>query len=447
MDVYDLAGACASVRLYLEGLTNWYIRRSRQRFWDGDPDAIDTLHTVLEVLCRVVAPLLPLTTEVIWRGLDGRPLGAPDRLADGRTSSPRTPSWSPRWTRSGRSRRSRCRCARPPSCGSGSRWPSLTVATRNADRLRPFVSLLADEVNVRQVELTELADGDDRVSRQLSVNARAAGPRLGRDVQKVIKASKAGDWTVGDDGAVVCGGFALVEGEYTLELVATGSSSDAVGLLRSGGFVSLDTVLDDDLLADGAVSDLLRLVQQARKDAGLEVSDRIASHPRRAGRAVGGGAGPDRHRQGRDSRARGAARLDRRRFLGAGRPGRRGDCQLNGSRTRIPSNRRNPRSRVCSRPVVVSGMVGEGVGQRPQGGGAAGVDPAAGQRVAPGDAAVDDHDRHAVAGGVPDETQSRTSLSTTSRRPASPAPRRPSRKARSTRSLSARSRRRTPHAA
>ena len=71
LDVYDLAGACASVRLYLEGLTNWYIRRSRQRFWDGDADAIDTLHTVLEVVCRVVAPLLPLTSEVIWRGLTG----------------------------------------------------------------------------------------------------------------------------------------------------------------------------------------------------------------------------------------------------------------------------------------------------------------------------------------------------------------------------------------
>ena len=81
------------------------------------------------------------------------------------------------------------------------------------------MSLLSDEVNVRTVELTELADHDDRVSRQLSVNARAAGPRLGKDVQKVIKASKAGDWSVGDDGAVVCGGFALVEGEYTLELV------------------------------------------------------------------------------------------------------------------------------------------------------------------------------------------------------------------------------------
>ncbi|MET0966334.1 MAG: DUF5915 domain-containing protein, partial [Nakamurella sp.] len=151
----------------------------------------------------------------------------------------------------------------------------LTVATRNADRLRPFVSLLSDEVNVRSVELTELADDDHRVSRQLSVNARAAGPRLGKDVQKVIKASKTGDWSVADDGSVVCGGVPLVEGEYALELVAAGSSSDAVGLLRSGGFVSLDTVLDDDLVADGAVNDLLRLAQQARKEAGLQVSDRI----------------------------------------------------------------------------------------------------------------------------------------------------------------------------
>ena len=75
--------------------------------------------------------------------------------------------------------------------------------------------------------------------------------------------------------SVVCGGFTLAEGEYTLDLVAAGSSSDAVGLLRSGGFVSLDTVLDDELRADGDVSDLLRLVQQARKDAGLQVSDRI----------------------------------------------------------------------------------------------------------------------------------------------------------------------------
>ncbi|PZS37526.1 MAG: isoleucine--tRNA ligase, partial [Pseudonocardiales bacterium] len=69
MDRYDIAGACASVRGFCDVLTNWYVRRSRDRFWAGEQDAIDTLHTVLEVTCRLAAPLLPLTTEAIWRGL------------------------------------------------------------------------------------------------------------------------------------------------------------------------------------------------------------------------------------------------------------------------------------------------------------------------------------------------------------------------------------------
>src|SRR3546814_20667699 len=75
MDAYDSAGACETTRTFLDVLTNWYIRRSRERFWstgdDLDKDAFDTLYTVLEVLCRVTAPLLPLTLEEMWRGLTG----------------------------------------------------------------------------------------------------------------------------------------------------------------------------------------------------------------------------------------------------------------------------------------------------------------------------------------------------------------------------------------
>ncbi|MGQ8645570.1 class I tRNA ligase family protein, partial [Klebsiella pneumoniae] len=84
MDAYDIAGACDSIRSFTDVLTNWYIRRSRERFWltedfavvdpDGDSEfqgAFDTLYTALEVLCRVAAPLLPLMTEEVWRGLTG----------------------------------------------------------------------------------------------------------------------------------------------------------------------------------------------------------------------------------------------------------------------------------------------------------------------------------------------------------------------------------------
>ncbi len=281
LDSYDVAGACASVRTYLEGLTNWYIRRSRQRFWNGDADAIDTLHTVLEVLCRVVAPLLPLTSEVIWRGLTGeRSVHLTDwpRTAQDGFAGELTPDLELVAGMDEIREIASVALSVRKSAGLRVRQPlaTLTIATRDAERLRPLVSLVADEVKVRAVELTELADQDERVSRRLTVNARAAGPRLGREVQQMIKAAKAQDWTVGDDGGVVCGGVALEPGEFTLELVAAGSSSDAVGLLRSGGFVALDTQLDDDLLAEGSVNDLLRLVQQARKEAGLQVSDRIA---------------------------------------------------------------------------------------------------------------------------------------------------------------------------
>ena len=75
LDNYEVANACDSTRGFLDVLTNWYIRRSRERFWasDGvvDTGAFDTLYTVLETVCRVAAPLLPLTTEEIWRGLTG----------------------------------------------------------------------------------------------------------------------------------------------------------------------------------------------------------------------------------------------------------------------------------------------------------------------------------------------------------------------------------------
>ena len=71
MDVCDISGACELVREFTEALTNWYVRRSRSRFWTEDRDAIDTLHTVLEVTTRLVAPLLPMVSEMIWRGITG----------------------------------------------------------------------------------------------------------------------------------------------------------------------------------------------------------------------------------------------------------------------------------------------------------------------------------------------------------------------------------------
>jgi isoleucyl-tRNA synthetase len=146
--------------------------------------------------------------------------------------------------------------------------------------LTGFEGIVRDEVNVKEVRLLA-ADAPEAasygVAQRLSVNARAAGPRLGKDVQAAIKGSKSGDWSVAEDGTVTAGGLELVEGEYTLETVA-GSADDAttIGMLPRGGFVVLDTSITPELAAEGLARDLVRAVQQARREADLDVSDRIS---------------------------------------------------------------------------------------------------------------------------------------------------------------------------
>lgn len=285
MDLYYVADACETTQRFLDVLTNWYIRRSRERFWNEEQDAFNTLYTVLEIVCRVTAPLLPLTTEEVWRGLTG---GRSVHLADwpsaedlpgdtvldegglvARMDAVRDVCSATSALRKARRLRNRL-----PLGG-------LTVVGVDAlsDLGSGFDEIIGDEVNVKRVRVLDAEAEEARgygVEQRLTVNARAAGPRLGKDVQVAIKGSKSGDWSVAADGTVTAGGLALVEGEYTLETVAgSADESSAVGMLPGGGFVVLDTVVTPELAAEGLARDLVRAVQQARKDAGFHVEDRI----------------------------------------------------------------------------------------------------------------------------------------------------------------------------
>ena len=271
MDEYDISGAAGSVRSYLDALTNWYVRRSRDRFWGGDADAFDTLATVLETLCRVVAPLAPLTAEEIWRGLTGeRSVHLTDWPAAGTFPADHELVASMDAIREVASaalslRKARALRVRLPLA-------SLTVATADAAALSSFADLVKDEVNVKDVVFTD--DVAAYCEQVLTVVPRALGPRLGKQVQQVIKAVKAGDWEL-VDGFPVAAGIALRDGEFELKLVASDVQNSAP-LPAGGGVVVLDTAVTPELAAEGLARDVIRVVQQARRDADLDVSDRIA---------------------------------------------------------------------------------------------------------------------------------------------------------------------------
>jgi isoleucyl-tRNA synthetase len=282
LDSLNVAAACDATRTFLEVLSNWYIRRSRDRFWNGESEesftAFDTLYTVLETTTRAVAPLLPLTAEEIWRGLTG---GRSVHLTDWPTVGQVDVHLVAAMDRvrevcstgSALRKAENLRVRLPLSC--------LTIVADDADALRTYAALISDELNVRELVLTDLAaagSGAFGVRQVLQVNARVAGPRLGSDVQVAIRASKSGDWSAEPDGTVSSGGITLREGEYTVQTVVADTDPDdqrAVAMLPSGGFVILDTRVTSELAAEGLARDVVRAVQQARRDAGLDVSDRI----------------------------------------------------------------------------------------------------------------------------------------------------------------------------
>jgi isoleucyl-tRNA synthetase len=276
MDAYDLGGACGAVTGFLDALTNWYIRRSRERFWraglDADKqDAFDTLYTVLVTTATAVAPLLPFVAEEIHQGLTG---ALSVHLADwpDAESLPADPKLVAEMDRV----RDACSAARTLRERENVRvrqpLASLTLAGLGVADLAPYEDLLRDEVNVKQLRFA--ASIEEWASFQLQANARVLGPRLGPEMKAVLAAAKQGKWKALPDGRVGVAGQTLEPDEFQLRLVPKPGVA-CEPLASNDAIAVLDLALTPELVDEGIARDVVRGVQQARKEAGLHVSDRI----------------------------------------------------------------------------------------------------------------------------------------------------------------------------
>lgn len=274
LDGYDLPGAYAAVPRYIDALNNWYIRRGRPRFWreandDDKRDAFDTLYTVLTIFCRVMAPLLPFLTERIYKNLTGE---QSVHLVDW----PQAEALPADRELVHRMDQVRDICACVMSLREAknlrTRLPlkSLTVAHPEVAALEPYRDLIADEVNVKEMRFTR--DPASLGEQRLIVNPQI-GKRLGTRMKDVMAAARNGSWSL-RDGLVELAGITLEPEDFSVRMLAP-EGLDSAPFDGGAGVVLLDTQVYVDLEREGLARDFVRLVQQTRKDAGFEVTDRI----------------------------------------------------------------------------------------------------------------------------------------------------------------------------
>jgi isoleucyl-tRNA synthetase len=275
-DDYDLAEACRVISSFIDVLNNWYVRRSRDRFWKAGHDqdkssAYNTLYTVLVTLCKLCAPLLPMISEEVYRGLTGQ---ESVHLADW----PEAHDFPNNNELVASMDKIREVCSAGLSLREANslrtRLPlqSLTIAGPNNEGLAAYTSIIKEELNVKEVIFAK--DTASFASLSLQVQAKLLGPKLGGKVQEVIKAAKAGEWKQLPDGRIEVASVMLDPSDFMLGLTPN-AGVIAKGIGAQDCVVVLDTKMTQELEDEGVARDLVRLVQQARKDAGFHIADHI----------------------------------------------------------------------------------------------------------------------------------------------------------------------------
>uniref|UniRef100_UPI003341EF94 isoleucine--tRNA ligase n=1 Tax=Wolbachia endosymbiont (group B) of Pilophorus perplexus TaxID=3066160 RepID=UPI003341EF94 len=280
MNNYNSQEACKILTDFFEVLNNWYIRRSRERFWKSDldqdkTDAYNVLYTVFYYMLRAAAPLLPLITETIWQGLQYKETSV--HLAD----FPQSDRYDSELIAKMDLVREICNSALSirNTFNMRIRQPlgSMTIYHRSScDFLEnEYQEIIRDEVNVKELEI--VSELKEVASLELKLNFPLLGKKIPDKIKKLVQYVKEEKWKQIENEQIFLGdeteNYTIEKGEYELLLKANSEYSSVFD--DNKGVVILSTELNDELILEGLARDVVRLIQETRKQADFHISDRI----------------------------------------------------------------------------------------------------------------------------------------------------------------------------
>lgn len=269
LDIYDVAVATNEVSTFMEVLNNWYIRRTRDRFWEGDAQAFDTLYTVLVNVCKIIAPLMPFISEYIFKALTGAEsvhlADYPDlegiqydkALVENMDFVQELCSTG-KFIREEKNLRNRL--------------PLSSLTLIGSTLSKDYQAIVKDELNVKEVKFDDKLE--NYAAKTIYLYTPLLGKALGKEMGAVMAAYKQGKWELNADGTLSIAGQTLNKDLFEVRLdmkegVAGKSFAD------NKAVITLDTVVTDELRREGMARDFIRLVQSLRKDKNFNISDRI----------------------------------------------------------------------------------------------------------------------------------------------------------------------------